>query len=138
MYIFTVLKSVVFLAFCPHLKEKKSFESSASPLPHPFGVAVMCVFFLSLFTTNSARVSEVVSLCERSHFISCSIEWGKTHKHNLTEGGGVFVYLADPVCGSVGENLLQIPNIVPCTWNTKIHPVVLTRLFFRPLQLMHH
>lgn len=111
MYIFTVLKSVVFLAFCPHLKEKKSFESSASPLPHPFGVAVMCVFFLSLFTTNLARVSEVVSLCERSHFISCSIEWGKTHKHNLTEGG-VFVYLADPVCGSVGENLLQIPNIV--------------------------
>lgn len=77
-----------FFSILPSFKRKKALEFSASPLPHPFGVAVMCVFFLSLFTTNLARVSEVVSLCERSHLISCSIEWGKTHKHNLTEGGG--------------------------------------------------
>lgn len=52
-----------------------------------FGLPVLFTVCYFSVPSNSTRVSEVGSLCVRSHSISCSIEWGKTHKHiDLTVG----------------------------------------------------
>lgn len=112
----------------------------------------VCVCYSSA-PNNLTHVSEVVSLCAGSQSISCSIEWGKTHKHvDLTVGGvGLLcVHSWSSLCISAGfnslmsqaENFLQVANSVfPCassvSLNGKYKELFLTTLFCCLVLLMH-
>lgn len=91
-----LFRQMKLLILCTH--PKTQFLPHSAPLfktfiflrlssPSLFGlVCCVPVCYFSV-PNNLTLVSEVGSLCARSHSISCSIEWGKTHKHiDLTVG----------------------------------------------------